>query len=971
MKRMTNSFKRWFSLLMSVVMIATQLQLPVYAEGTAMPDDTEISVTEEKGNDPVEDPYLNVVDYSADPGVNIVWINAEFDEPLTPIGETAASAKAWHYYPGHEIILVASANQAIDTNIETHVETAYSDDYEYRSRMEHLAYGYNAAYLFPAYGELLFEPETTYHYRLALQTSGDTLVYLTDDATFTTCADKDITADFTDPYFSYNVKATFDNPVMLSAVERVTLLSDTGTKSYLEYAESLAGIENFKSLLSLHYKYHNIKDISELASLKYLSILNMPGNDIRFLPDLSGLTYLGYNDDAQMHGRIDLDDNVIVSNSVTVDKLPACFVATTLNPVERAGGMFQRDWPVVEPILPRNNTYYQIGDNHPLLVEFDGLKNNRDYHVIATIGETQYTLERYNSTALFIKDNIPGITLDQPVDVTIAIIDNTDTLLWEGSRTITFKGDADTIAHQTVNYTDLFDVDEGVDPGLVFANGDNWGIVVAGNWQGNDIEISAILRDENAVAHEVGFEQNGTSSEASVYENRYRDLINDGGYTWTINSLVGTVERTVLGTFSIKLKSSDSSWLVPGDYSLEITKEGDAAYTKIATITVTNGSVVGAADVSEKYDSSDEYVYIETLVSVNNYVEDPRESYPTLYLNGQAVTEFDPSMVDCAFYSHYGIEYKLKKIGGDLVWNRPQKFSYSFTNAALNAVSRAATTIKYEPNAQGLGNYAYTLSIDGNAERSIKPDATETLTAKHTEPTGEMVFFNPAVWTSTDTSVVTVSYEDFGSDTATVKAVGEGTAWVIVTYGGKTAWVKYTVSKDAKAPDPNPNPNPDPKDDDDNNKPTPAPAPAADAPLHSISVVEGATVKNSAGKEVTNAKENETISISWTEKADYSFVKWDLTGATPKEPVSANTIFVMGKEDVIVSYEEKLKVDDQVLENLPADADRSAKVTALKFDSKKLTLQKGSKKEFKVNVKAADGAAPKIYYVTKNKDIVA
>ncbi|MCR5119029.1 MAG: hypothetical protein K6B44_05345, partial [Lachnospiraceae bacterium] len=179
---------------------------------------------------------------------------------------------------------------------------------------------------------------------------------------------------------------------------------------------------------------------------------------------------------------------------------------------------------------------------------------------------------------------------------------------------------------------------------------------------------------------------------------------------------------------------------------------------------------------------------------------------------------------------------------------------------------------------------------------------------------------------------------------------------------------KYEANNNDK---PAPTPNPQPVSDDDNNNPTPAPAPAPDAPLHSISVVEGATAKNSAGKEVTNAKENETISISWTEKADYSFVKWDLTGATPKEPVSANTIFVMGKEDVIVSYEEKLKVDDQVLETLPADADRSVKVTALKFDSKKLTLQKGSKKEFKVNVKAADGAAPKIYYVTKNKDIVA
>lgn len=985
MKRMTNSFKRWFSLLMSVVMITTQLQLPVYAEGTADdPDAEEVVVSEEKENDPEEpeeDPYLNVVSYEADPGVNIVWINTTFDEPLTPIGETAASAKAEDYYPGMGIILVASANQIVDNDVDEHVVTTIKDDYEYRSRTEHLAYGYNAAYMFPGYGELLFESETTYHYRLALQLSTESLVYLTPDDTFTTAADKDITGDFTDPYILLEVKEALglgeEDPVMLSQVENKTNFSAaSGDENFEFYAESLAGIENYKSLLSIDISYHNIKDISEVKSLRYLSILSMPGNDIRVLPDLRGLTYLGYRDTKQMQGKIDLDYNVIVRASVAVDKLPAGYVDCTDNPVERGGGGFQRDWPVVEPRLARDNTYYQIGDKHPLLVEFDGLKtqhestypytNVRGYTVRAFIGENEYVLSRHNSTNLFICEDIPGVTLNTPVSVRFLIADNTATILWEGSRTVTFKGDVDTIAHITVNGTDFFDVIEGNKPAIVFANGDYWGMVVTGSWLGE--EISAVMVGEDGVSHAVAFEDDGTSSAASAYENRYCDMNNDGGGTWTINTLEGTVQRTVLGTVSVVLENTDKSWFVPGDYSIKITKNG-TDYTTIATVTVTNGSVAGAIDVSDKYDSSGEYVYVETLVSVNCYIDDPRASYPTLYLNEQAVTTFDPAVADSAFYSHYGLVYKLKKTGGDLVWEKPQKFTYAFTNAAVNAVSRSDTTIYYEPSEQGLGDYAYTLTIDGNAERSIKPKATDALTAKHTEPVGEMIHFSPVVWTSTNKKVVTVSYEGFGADKATVTAVGEGTAWVIAAYGGRTAYVKYTVSATTNTdPDPNPNPNPE-KPEEKPEDPTPTPAP--DAPLHSISVVEGATAKNSAGKEVTTAKENETISISWTAKADYDFVKWDISGATPKDSVSANTIFVMGKEDVIVSYDEKLKVDSQVLESLPTDADRSAKVTALKFDSKKLTMQKGSKKEYKVNVKAADGATPKTYYVTKNKEIVA
>nr|MCR4586401.1 leucine-rich repeat domain-containing protein [Lachnospiraceae bacterium] len=72
MNKMTNRLKRWLSLLMSVVMIATQLPLPVYAEGREnVWDDAEESITEEKGS--IADYAIDTEEYSyyADKTVSI------------------------------------------------------------------------------------------------------------------------------------------------------------------------------------------------------------------------------------------------------------------------------------------------------------------------------------------------------------------------------------------------------------------------------------------------------------------------------------------------------------------------------------------------------------------------------------------------------------------------------------------------------------------------------------------------------------------------------------------------------------------------------------------------------------------------------------------------------------------------------------------------------------------------------------
>ncbi len=161
-------------------------------------------------------------------------------------------------------------------------------------------------------------------------------------------------------------------------------------------------------------------------------------------------------------------------------------------------------------------------------------------------------------------------------------------------------------------------------------------------------------------------------------------------------------------------------------------------------------------------------------------------------------------------------------------------------------------------------------------------------------------------------------------------------------------------------------------DSNDDNKPDEILPEIGDKP-YAIKVMEGAVAKNAKNETVYTAKENEVISISWTEKEGYEFAGWELTGATAKEPVSANTVFTMGAADVTVSYKTRLKAAAEVLEELPKEAenDKAVKIGKLSFESSKLTLLKSGgciKNQAGTKDKTE---LPKVYYVTDNSDIVA
>ncbi|MCR5118733.1 MAG: carboxypeptidase regulatory-like domain-containing protein [Lachnospiraceae bacterium] len=154
---------------------------------------------------------------------------------------------------------------------------------------------------------------------------------------------------------------------------------------------------------------------------------------------------------------------------------------------------------------------------------------------------------------------------------------------------------------------------------------------------------------------------------------------------------------------------------------------------------------------------------------------------------------------------------------------------------------------------------------------------------------------------------------------------------------------------------------------------TPAvPEPEVIDAVHAINVMTGASVKNSKGEEVKTAKENEMLSVSWENKEGYEFEQWEITGAVPESKVSENTAFMMGTTDVTVAYKEKLKAEDQINEELPADADTTTKINSLKFEKTKLTLEKNTAATANpAKAEASGGTLPEIVYVTGNKDIVA
>ena len=143
---------------------------------------------------------------------------------------------------------------------------------------------------------------------------------------------------------------------------------------------------------------------------------------------------------------------------------------------------------------------------------------------------------------------------------------------------------------------------------------------------------------------------------------------------------------------------------------------------------------------------------------------------------------------------------------------------------------------------------------------------------------------------------------------------------------------------------------------------------------YAINVMSGATASKN-GIKATSAKKGEVIDISWERKADYSFVKWNLNGASCASLTSPVTTFTMGSSEVSVQYEDKLNFSEEVYENkdeLPKEADTETKVKSLKFGKKKLILTKnGNPAENPATAAVKTGDAPQVYYTTSNAGIVA
>ncbi|MCR5177484.1 MAG: InlB B-repeat-containing protein [Lachnospiraceae bacterium] len=164
---------------------------------------------------------------------------------------------------------------------------------------------------------------------------------------------------------------------------------------------------------------------------------------------------------------------------------------------------------------------------------------------------------------------------------------------------------------------------------------------------------------------------------------------------------------------------------------------------------------------------------------------------------------------------------------------------------------------------------------------------------------------------------------------------------------------------------------PDPSEEPENPDEPVSPGPAVGTVLFALNVPDCVSAKNSAGKEVRTAKENEIITLTWKGRTGYAFVKWNLKGAAAKDAAAATTTFLMPAKDVTVDYEEKPAVE--YWEALPDDADITTKVASLKFANyKSLVLEKDAEPFANpAESKPAPGKElPQLYYLSANTDIV-
>lgn len=237
---------------------------------------------------------------------------------------------------------------------------------------------------------------------------------------------------FPDPVFRTlildKLEKTEEQEVHASDLEKIHSLIKAGEETDAAYISDIRGAELLINLEELNLSRHNIGNITPLTGLKQLRYFMVSNNDITSLPDLSGLAHLE---------QVGLGGNRIPADEWTNEKLPP-YMGMNKFADARIG---QRK--ALSAFYAEDNTYYAIGNTHPFIAGFTGLRENaRNYSVTAAIeGEAECELTR-NKTG----DEYPFICTDMGAGasgekkVRVTVKEN-DVIIYDETQTFVFESD--------------------------------------------------------------------------------------------------------------------------------------------------------------------------------------------------------------------------------------------------------------------------------------------------------------------------------------------------------------------------------------------------------------------------------------------------------------------------------------------------------------------------------------------------
>ena len=206
-------------------------------------------------------------------------------------------------------------------------------------------------------------------------------------ADFTTKEDQEykLSEAFPDEVLREKIKGQLsvaEDTVKQSQLEKITYMY-AGRYSASDAAmKDLTGVDLLTNLENLYIANHEISDVTGInwAKLTELQELNLSGNDLTALPDLTRNTKLQY---------FDVKENLLPESEVSgiLEKLPEGYQGSFYMDDQRTGGFAI----VVEP------EYYRYGEKSPLLVKPQGYKKNLDYTLRFSVDGKEMSLDKnYN-----------------------------------------------------------------------------------------------------------------------------------------------------------------------------------------------------------------------------------------------------------------------------------------------------------------------------------------------------------------------------------------------------------------------------------------------------------------------------------------------------------------------------------------------------------------------------------------------